>query len=179
MILKLHARTPVTMDRHPVLDHRSAGSGFQILLCHPGILRGHPLRRLVPINSMCRPRLLVAPLPILLHAPIYQLASSVVSRATTSVSVPRTTPASSESLLAVVSQQQKCLSPSQPPLLVAMSTTSQLKRLKRTPTSFSVRSLLIAIRQLFSLILEHLIHLFLRAMLDCTILPFVTCPPPW
>src|SRR3954470_6876940 len=108
MILKLHASTPVTMDLHPALDLRSAGSGFQILLCHPGIPRGHPLRRLAPINSMCRPRLLVAPLPILLHVPIYQLVSSVVSRVATSVSLPRTTPASAESLLAVVSQQEKC-----------------------------------------------------------------------
>src|SRR4051812_9057683 len=103
----------------------------------------------------------------------------MVSRVTTSVSVPRTTPISSESLLDVASQQQRCSSPSQPPLLVAMSTTSQLKRPRRTPTSFSVRSLLIAIRQLFSLILEHLIHLFLGAMLDCTTPPLVTCPPPW
>ena len=55
---------------HLAPDPRSAGSGFQTLLCHLGSLRGHPSRRLAPTSSMHRPRSMVAPLLMLLHAPM-------------------------------------------------------------------------------------------------------------
>src|SRR3954462_12653734 len=38
MTLKPHASTHVTLDLHPALDLRSAGSGSPTLLCHPGSL---------------------------------------------------------------------------------------------------------------------------------------------
>ena len=55
---------------------------------------------------------------------------------------PETTPINLDSPLAVVSQQERLTTPSQPPLHVAMSTTFQLKKLMRIPTSSLVRSLL-------------------------------------
>ena len=174
-----HASTPVTLVLHPALDLRSAGCGFQTQLCHLGSLRGHPLRRLAPTSSMHRPRSMVAPLLMLLHAPMLRHASSVEKRVTICASAPETTPINLDSPLAVVSQQERLTTPSQPPQHVAMSTMFQLKKLMRIPTSSLVRPLLIAIRQLFFSILDHLIHLSLRAMLDCTTPHLATCPPPW
>ena len=70
LTMTLHASTPVTLVLHPALDLRSAGCGFQTPLCHPGSLRGHPLRRLARTSSMHRPSPMVAPLLMLLHAPM-------------------------------------------------------------------------------------------------------------
>ena len=38
LTMTLHASTPVTLVLHPALDLRSAESGFQTQLCHPGSL---------------------------------------------------------------------------------------------------------------------------------------------
>ena len=65
-----HASTLAILVHHPAPDLRSAGSGFQTLLCHLGSLRGHPSRRLAPTSRMHRPRSMVAPLLMLLHAPM-------------------------------------------------------------------------------------------------------------
>ena len=71
LIMTLHASTPVTLALHPALELRSAGCGFQARHCHPGSSRGHPLRRLVPTSNLHRPSPMVAPLLMLLHAPMW------------------------------------------------------------------------------------------------------------
>ena len=70
LTMMLHASTPMILALHPALDLRSAGCGFQARHCHPGSFRGHPLRHLVPTSNLHRPSTMVAPLLMLLHAPM-------------------------------------------------------------------------------------------------------------
>ena len=70
LIMTLHASTHVILALHTALELRSAGCGSQAWHCHPGSSRGHPLRHLVPTSNLHRPSPMVAPLLMLLHAPM-------------------------------------------------------------------------------------------------------------
>ena len=121
LIMTPHASMAVTWVPHPVPVLRSVGCGCLTLPCHPGSHRGHPIRRLVQLNSMHQPSPMVGQPTMLLHAPTLWHASSADSRVTTCDSVPRTTTQTSpEKLLAVASQHGWLNMPSRPPLQVAM-----------------------------------------------------------